>query len=52
VHPAVDGTVRVAFEEPVRAVAPGQACVAYDGDVVLGGGPIGVALRAGGEPAA
>jgi tRNA-specific 2-thiouridylase len=28
----------VHFDEPVRAVAPGQAAVFYDGDVVLGGG--------------
>jgi tRNA-specific 2-thiouridylase len=29
---------RVIFEEPVRAVTPGQAAVVYDGDRVLGGG--------------
>jgi tRNA-uridine 2-sulfurtransferase len=28
----------VRFDAPVRAVAPGQAAVFYDGDVVLGGG--------------
>ena len=28
----------VHFEEPVHAVAPGQAAVVYDGDEVLGGG--------------
>ena len=28
------------FEEPVRAVTPGQAVVLYDGDYVLGGGTI------------
>jgi tRNA-uridine 2-sulfurtransferase len=26
------------FDEPVAAVAPGQAAVLYDGDVVVGGG--------------
>lgn len=39
IHPAESG-VRVEFERPVRAVSPGQAAVAYDGDVVLGGGYI------------
>lgn len=35
-----DGTVKVAFEEPVRAVTGGQAVVLYDEDVVVGGGTI------------
>ncbi len=35
---AADGSARVRFEEPVRAIAPGQAAVFYDGDVLLGGG--------------
>ena len=30
--------LRVVFDEPQSAVAPGQAAVLYDGDVVLGGG--------------
>ena len=34
----------VAFEEPVRAIAPGQAAVVYQGEVVLGGGWIGRSL--------
>jgi tRNA-uridine 2-sulfurtransferase len=34
------GVMTVALLEPVEGVAPGQAVVAYDGDVVLGGGVI------------
>ena len=33
-----DGRVEVTFAEPQYGVSPGQACVAYDGDRVLGGG--------------
>jgi tRNA-specific 2-thiouridylase len=39
--------VRVDFEEPVRAVASGQALVAYDGERVLGGGTIERAFSLG-----
>ena len=35
-----DGSVTVTFDEPIRAITPGQACVLYDGDTVLGGGVI------------
>jgi len=35
-----DGTVKLVFDEPIRAITPGQAAVLYDGDVVLGGGTI------------
>jgi len=37
VIPERDGA-HVLFDRPVRAVAPGQSCVFYDGDVVIGGG--------------
>lgn len=40
VTPLPDGTVRVAFEEPQRAVTAGQAVVFYDGERVVGGGTI------------
>lgn len=33
-----DGRVRVSFDEPQRAITPGQATVFYDGDQVVGGG--------------
>ena len=35
-----DGTVEVTFDQPQRAITPGQAVVLYDGDTVLGGGTI------------
>jgi tRNA-specific 2-thiouridylase len=38
VVPLPDTRVRVTFDEPQSAVAPGQAVVFYDGDVVVGGG--------------
>jgi len=38
ITPLDGGRVRAEFGEPQYAVAPGQAVVFYDGDVVLGGG--------------
>ena len=36
--PQSDGSVRIECDEPVRAPAPGQSAVLYDGERVLGGG--------------
>ena len=33
-------SLRVVFDEPQRAITPGQAVVLYDGDTVVGGGTI------------
>ncbi|MEN0064497.1 MAG: tRNA 2-thiouridine(34) synthase MnmA [Myxococcota bacterium] len=49
-HPArvvklTDKRFEVHFEDPVRAIAPGQAAVVYRGDEVVGGGWIGRACR-------
>lgn len=40
VYPENDGVARVEFDEPQRAITPGQAVVLYDGDTVVGGGTI------------
>ena len=40
VIPEEDGFARVEFDEPQRAITPGQAVVLYDGDTVVGGGTI------------
>lgn len=40
VYPMDHGFARVEFEQPQRALTPGQAVVLYDGDLVVGGGTI------------
>ncbi|MCD8300806.1 MAG: tRNA 2-thiouridine(34) synthase MnmA, partial [Clostridiales bacterium] len=35
-----DDRIRVTFDEPQRAITPGQAVVLYDGDTVVGGGSV------------
>ena len=44
VYPEADGTARVVFDAPQRALTPGQAVVLYDGDMVVGGGTITTVL--------
>jgi tRNA-specific 2-thiouridylase len=42
---AADGEVLVTFDEPQRAITPGQAVVFYDGDIVVGGGWIAETVK-------
>ena len=40
VIPQEGGSVLIKFDEPQRAITPGQTVVVYDGDIVIGGGTI------------
>ena len=40
IYPEENGFARVEFDEPQRAITPGQAVVLYDGDLVIGSGTI------------
>ena len=40
VYPMDNGHAKVVFDEPQRALTPGQAVVLYEGDMVVGGGTI------------
>ena len=51
-EPRDDGTVHVVFEQPQRAVTPGQYAVAYEGERCLGGAVIESVGRARQERAA
>lgn len=44
VYPETDSWVRVTFDQPQRAITPGQAVVLYLDDLVIGGGTIRQAL--------
>ena len=39
-YPGPDGSIKISFTEPQRAITPGQAVVYYEGDYLVGGGTI------------
>lgn len=41
IAPAENGVVEVVFDSPQPAISPGQACVFYQSEIVVGGGWIG-----------
>ena len=44
VYPEENGSIRLVFDAPQRAITPGQAVVLYQEDLVIGGGTITKAL--------
>ena len=46
-YPMPDGAAKIVFDEPQRALTPGQAVVLYDGDLVVGGGTITSVIKKG-----
>ena len=38
IHPLAEDRARIVFDQPQRAITPGQATIFYDGDEVVGGG--------------
>ena len=51
-EPRADGTARILFDEPQRAVTPGQYAVAYEGDRCIGGAVIEEVIAASAQQAA
>lgn len=45
ISPLSEGKVQVDFEDPQRAITPGQAVVFYQGDLLIGGGTIEKAVK-------
>jgi tRNA-specific 2-thiouridylase len=40
IAPLPEGLIQVSFQQPQRALTPGQAAVFYQGETVIGGGTI------------